>query len=58
MTATNPEAAWAVCQNPAEAPCAYALSNRLVMPVLRREHYQWGGERPAPASLLEGVDRG
>ena len=58
VTPTNPEAAWAVCQNPAEAPFAYALSNRLMMPVLRREHYQWGGEGPAPASLVEEADRG
>ena len=57
-TATNPEAAWAVCHDPDTAPFAYALSNRLTMPVLRREHYQWGGKGAAPQSLLEGVRHG
>ncbi|MDY3127879.1 MAG: PIG-L family deacetylase [Corynebacterium sp.] len=38
-TPTNPESAYAVCTDPALSPVAFALSNRLVMPVLRQEYF-------------------
>ena len=54
VTQTNPVAAAAAIGDPAASPSAYGLSNLLVMPLLRAEHYQLGQGEPAEA-LLEGL---
>ncbi|MDO5032037.1 PIG-L family deacetylase [Corynebacterium sp.] len=54
VTRTNPESAVAALADPSRAPGAYALSNRLLMPLLPAEHYQLGQGSPA-ASLLGGL---
>ncbi|MFR9854682.1 PIG-L family deacetylase [Corynebacterium striatum] len=54
VTETNPEAAVAGIVDPEVAVGAYGLSNLLVMPLLRAEHYQLGQGEPA-VSLLEGL---
>lgn len=52
-TETNPEPRWAVCADPAVTPVAYALSNNLVMPVIRAEYLQRsnGENHPLPADV-------
>ena len=51
VTETNPEPRWAICRKPSVAPVAYALSNNLVMPVIRAEYLQrsQGESNPAQA---------
>jgi N-acetyl-1-D-myo-inositol-2-amino-2-deoxy-alpha-D-glucopyranoside deacetylase len=53
VTETNPEPAWAICHEPALAPVAYALSNNLVMPIIRAEYLQrsLGESTPLDADL-------
>src|SRR5699024_4570299 len=52
-TETNPEPRWAAWADPAVAPVAYALSNNLVMPVIRAEYLQRsnGENNPLPADV-------
>lgn len=49
VSETNPEPRWAICNNPAVAPVAYALSNNLVMPVIRAEYLQRSKGESQPA---------
>ncbi|NME89845.1 PIG-L family deacetylase [Corynebacterium stationis] len=59
VSETNPEPRWAVCSDPAVAPVAYALSNNLVMPVIRAEYLQRsrGENNPWPADVEADANR-
>ncbi|APT92826.1 1D-myo-inositol 2-acetamido-2-deoxy-alpha-D-glucopyranoside deacetylase [Corynebacterium phocae] len=56
VSVTNPRAAVAGVTDPGVVAGAYALSNLLVMPLLRAEHYQAGANCPPQATgLLDGL---
>lgn len=59
VSETNPEPRWAVCSDPEVAPVAYALSNELVMPVIRAEYLQrsQGENNPLAADVEADAKR-